>query len=181
MKELSLWQKVKERYAYQGWRSMLVKTFRHMDGQTRDYDIVENGAYVVVAAFTTEGDAIIVRQYRPGPERILTSFCEGYIDEGESPEIAAARELLEETGYRAGKIQYLQSLHTAYSTEERICLLATDCEWVQIPTGDGEEEIAVLCLAPAELKRYIADEKNEFTSLDALYLAEALVLRKKTT
>jgi ADP-ribose pyrophosphatase len=172
MSKLFRWQKIAQRYAYQGWRSMLVKTFRLNKGQIQEYDIVENGAYVVVAAFTTKGKAIVVRQFRPGPERVLAGFCEGYVDSDETPEATAARELMEETGYRAGSIRYLRRLHTAYSTEERICLLATDCEWVQNPTGDGEEEIEVLLLSPEELNTFIAEEKNEFTSLDALYLAE---------
>lgn len=175
MSSLFEWQKTAQRYAYQGWRSMLVKTFRLAKGQTRDYDIVENGTYVVVAAFTKSGKAIIIRQYRPGPERVLSSFCEGYIDQNETPEQAAARELLEETGYRAKNIRYLRTLHTAYSTEERICMLATDCEWVQQPEGDGEEEIEVLLFSKEELHFFIADEKNEFTSLDVLYLCAPLI------
>lgn len=174
MSKLFHWQKITQRYAYQGWRSMLVKTFRLAEGQVREYDIVENGTYVVVAAFTTDGKAIIVRQFRPGPERVLSGFCEGYIDQDESPEAAAARELLEETGYRAGSIRYLRRLHTAYSTEERICMLAQNCEWVQNPTGDGEEEIEVITMTAEELTAFIADEKNEFTSLDVLYLAQHL-------
>jgi ADP-ribose pyrophosphatase len=172
MSKLFEWQKTAQRYAYQGWRSMLVKTFRLQKGQIREYDIIENGAYIVVAAFTTEGKAIVLRQYRPGPERVLSGFCEGYVDADETPEAAAARELLEETGYRAGNIRYLRRLHTAYSTEERICLLANDCEWVQPPSGDTEEEIEVLLLSPEELSAFIAKEENEFTCLDILYLAQ---------
>ena len=177
--KLFLWQKIKQTYAYQGWRSMLVKTFRLADGQERDYDIVENGAYVVVAACTVDNKWIVVRQFRPGPERVLSSFCEGYIDKSESTEQAAKRELLEETGYRTGHVQYLQTLHAAYSTEQRVCLLATQCEWVQTPQGDGEEEIEVLTMSAEELQHYVADENNEFTSLDVLYLAQQYQLREQ--
>lgn len=165
------WQKIKERYAYQGWRSMLVKTFRFPDGKERDYDIIENGAYVVVAAFTTSKEVILIRQFRPGPEQVLTSFCEGYIDQGEMPEQAAARELLEETGYRAGQIRTLRTLRTAYSTEARICLLATNCEYAQAPSGDADEFIEVFTLPLPEFKDWLFTEESNFSSLDATLLA----------
>jgi ADP-ribose pyrophosphatase len=165
------WQKIKERYAYQGWRSMLVRTFRQPDGQERDYDVIENGAYVVVAAFTTDRKAILIRQFRPGPEQVLSSFCEGYIDTNESPEQAAARELLEETGYQAGHIQLLRTLRTAYSTEKRICLLATDCTPVQAPSGDDDEFLEVFTLSLSEFKEWLQHDESAFYSLDITLLA----------
>jgi ADP-ribose pyrophosphatase len=167
----SPWQKIKERYAYQGWRSMLVRTFLQPDGKERDYDVIENGAYVVVAAFTANRDAILVRQFRPGPEQVLSSFCEGYIDTNESPEQAAARELLEETGYQAGNIQYLRTLRTAYSTEKRICLLATDCTPTQAPSGDVDEFLEVFTLPLAEFKEWMQHDESAFYSLDITLLA----------
>lgn len=165
------WKKINERYAYKGWRSMLVKTFRQPDGQERAYDIIDNNAYVVVAAFTKTKEAILIRQFRPGPEQILSSFCEGYIDPKESPEQAAARELLEETGYRAGKIEYLRTIRTAYSNEKRICLLATDCEYQQAPAGDDDEFIEVFTLPLKEFKRWLQTEESAFHSLDITLLA----------
>lgn len=165
------WKKITERYAYQGWRSMLVKTFRQSDGQERDYDIIDNAPYIVVAAFTKAREAILIRQFRPGPEQVLSSFCEGYIDAQESHEQAAARELLEETGYRAGKMQYLRTIRTAYSNEKRICLLATDCEYQQAPAGDADEFLEVFTLPMDEFKRWVQTEESAFHSLDITFLA----------
>ena len=140
---IPVWKKLKEEFAYKGWRSMLIKTFRLPNNNDSSYDVILNSPYVVVAAFTSKGEAILIRQFRPGPEMVLSSFCEGYIDENETPEQAARRELLEETGYRAGQVRYLRNLRTAYSTEERICLLATDCEYERPPQGDADEFIEV--------------------------------------
>ncbi|MEL6968584.1 MAG: NUDIX hydrolase [Bacteroidota bacterium] len=165
------WEKIKERIAYDGWRSMLVKTFRLPDGQVQEYDVVRNGAYVVVAAFTKEKEAILIQQYRPGPEMVLSSFCEGYIDENETPEQAAARELLEETGYRAGSIKLLRTLRTAYSTEKRICLLALDCEYERPPAGDADEFIEVFTMPMAEFLAWVSTDESAFYTLDALLLA----------
>lgn len=168
---VSLWKKKSERLAYQGWRSMLVKTFELPDGKQQEYDIIRNSPYVVVAAFTTKKEAIFIRQFRPGPEKILSSFCEGYIDENETPETAARRELLEETGYRAGSIRYVRTLHTAYSTEERICFIALDCEYERPPAGDDDEYISVQTMPCAVFLPWACTEASNFASLDALLLA----------
>ncbi len=168
---ISLWEKIKERFAYKGWRSMLVRTFRLPDGSVQEYDVVQNSPYVVVAAFTKDGDAILIRQFRPGPERILSSFCEGYVDKGETPEAAAARELLEETGYRAGNVRLLRTLQTAYSTEERICLLATDCVYERPPQGDADEFIEVFTMPMDTFIPWACTDESAFYCLDALLLA----------
>lgn len=168
---ISLWKKTNERFAYKGWRSMLVKTFRLPDGREQDYDVIQNSAYVVVAAFTSAGDAILIRQFRPGPEQVLSSFCEGYVDQGETPEMAAARELLEETGFRAGKVRLLRHLRTAYSTEKRICLLATDCVYERPPQGDADEFIEVFTMPMKEFVPWACTDESAFYCLDALLLA----------
>jgi ADP-ribose pyrophosphatase len=53
---------------------------------------------------------MIIVQYRPPVEAFCVEFPAGLIDEGESPEQAAVRELREETGY-SGKV--CRSLHVA--------------------------------------------------------------------
>ncbi len=166
------WEKLAESVAYSGWRGILRRTFRLPDGREADYDIVRNGDYVVVAAFTAKGEAILIRQYRPGPEMVLTSFCEGYVDAQETPEAAARRELLEETGYAAGKLRFLKELRTAYGTERRLCFLATGCTRVGHPDGDENEFIEVFTMPPANFRNYLRDTAdNSFTSVDAAYLA----------
>ncbi len=71
---------------------------------------------------------ILARQYRPGPDRILDELPGGGVEPGEAPEEAAARELLEETGYVAGRLVPLgRPLECAYSTIERHAFLAVDC------------------------------------------------------
>lgn len=166
------WLKIKESYAYQGWRSILVKSFELPDGQKGDYDIVENAPFVTIAAFTSDRKAILVRQYRPGPERILMSFPEGYIDKGETPEQAAQRELLEETGYRAGTMKVIRVFYSAYSTEKRICLLATDCEKVSDQQLDQDEYLEIEACPLKEFRAFIkTPDDPSFVNVDAAYLA----------
>jgi 8-oxo-dGTP pyrophosphatase MutT (NUDIX family) len=56
------------------------------------------------AAVTETGKLVLVRQYRHGARRVSLELPGGAVDAGETPEAAAARELLEETGY-AGTVQ----------------------------------------------------------------------------
>ncbi len=165
-------QKIKEQYAYKGWRNIIHKTYLNKADTPITFDVVENGDYVTVAAFTKDQEAILVRQFRPGPEQELVSFSEGYIDATETPEQAARRELLEETGYKAGKITLLKRLRTAYSTENHYCLVATDCRYLQAPQLDEAEEITTFTMPLDEFKRYIKETDDpQFVNVATAYLA----------
>lgn len=83
----------------------------------REY--TEHKGAAAVIAFDEEGRLLMVRQYRyPMGEEVL-EVPAGKIDEGETPEQCAARELTEETGFRAGKLTYLGAMYpaAAYTTE----------------------------------------------------------------
>jgi ADP-ribose pyrophosphatase len=62
---------------------------------------------VATIALTKDNKVIVSRQYRPAQERILYELPGGGAEKGEDFEQAACRELLEETGYEAGKMHYL--------------------------------------------------------------------------
>ena len=64
-----------------------------------DYFVRESRGFSVVFALTPELDVLLVRQYKHGVGEIVTELPAGMIDEGETPEACAARELAEETGF----------------------------------------------------------------------------------
>lgn len=77
------------------------------------------------------GDKIIlIYQYRAPIKKWIYELPAGVIEPGEDPEEAAKRELLEETGYYAKKLDKLFHLYLApgYSTEKIHAFLATDLE-----------------------------------------------------
>lgn len=66
--------------------------------------------YVSVVAVTPEGRLLLVRQFRPALGRMSLELPSGHVEEGDSPELAARKELLEETGHVAESIELLGNL-----------------------------------------------------------------------
>ncbi|MCB0547510.1 MAG: NUDIX hydrolase [Phaeodactylibacter sp.] len=166
------WKKISERFAYRGWRNMIQKRFEMPDGQHADFDVVGIDTFVTIAAFTQGREAILVRQFRPGPEMVLASFPEGLVDPRESPEMTARRELLEETGFEAGHISLLKEVRSAYTTERQVILLASDCHKVGQQKLDATEFIEVFTLPLTEFRKMLRQaEDTSFVNVDAGYLA----------
>ncbi len=69
------------------------------------YYAVEALDYVAAVAVTARGELVLVRQFRPVVEAVCLELPAGHVDEGETPEAAARRELLEETGYTADSFE----------------------------------------------------------------------------
>ena len=59
----------------------------------------------LVVPMTSQGELVLVRQYKHGVGKIIYEFPAGFVDAGETPESAAKRELLEETNFIASKIE----------------------------------------------------------------------------
>lgn len=83
-------------------------------------DIVEHSGGSIMVAVTDEGKVLMVRQYRKAFEKALLELPAGKRDPGEVPEVTAARELREETGYTASSVKPLVSFYPTcgYSNED---------------------------------------------------------------
>jgi 8-oxo-dGTP pyrophosphatase MutT (NUDIX family) len=66
---------------------------------------------VQIIPLTPAREVVMVRQYRHGPADFVLEIPGGLVDDGEEPAVAAARECLEETGYRVGRLHALGSLN----------------------------------------------------------------------
>jgi 8-oxo-dGTP pyrophosphatase MutT (NUDIX family) len=115
--------------------------------------------WVQVIPLTTEGQFVMVEQFRPGPEVITLEFPAGLVDAGESPLATAARELREETGYEASNIHELGALYPNPAIQSNLLhiLFAEDCRRVGEPQQDEGEDVHVRLIAAPEVPRLIAN------------------------
>jgi ADP-ribose diphosphatase len=87
-------------------------------------EIITHPGSVVVLPILPDGRILMIRQYRHAARQYLWELVAGRIDGGEKPRQAAARELIEETGYRARKFQvFLDVFPTPGFLEERMFIL----------------------------------------------------------
>ena len=71
------------------------------------YYVVEMPVSVCAVALSEDGNVLLARQYRYPVDAILNELPGGFVDPGEDPQQAIARELLEETGYEFLSVEYL--------------------------------------------------------------------------
>ena len=96
-------------------------------GDETKLEIIEHGGSVVVVPIDDEGNLLLVRQYRHAAEQDLLELPAGTRYEGEPFEECAAREIREETGMEASKLQRVGGFYLApgYSTEFMAVFVAT--------------------------------------------------------
>lgn len=83
------------------------------NGNTSKRELVEHPGAVALIAITEDNKIIMVEQYRKALERTIIEIPAGKIEKGEAPEVTALRELEEETGYTAEKLELIQSFSTS--------------------------------------------------------------------
>ncbi|WP_245678014.1 NUDIX hydrolase [Chondromyces crocatus] len=109
--------------------------------------------WVAVAATTEDGQILLVRQHRHGVDAVTLEVAGGCIDPGEEPEVAALRELREETGYAAEVVESLGWVHPNPAIQGNRCFLylARGAKHVGPPAGDEHESVEPVLLAPEEI------------------------------
>ena len=138
----------------------------------REY-ILHPGAAIILPVLD-DGRVVLVRQYRYPVGRETLEFPAGKIDAGESSHTAAERELLEETGYRAGSLEFAFTVHpcVGYADERIDYYLATRLVHVGHPGEDGEFLSTVVVSLDEMLRQADSGEQTETkTLLGAYWLA----------
>ncbi len=162
------WKKRKETLYKAGYRNIIKKEFELPNGQVAEYDCVYNGAVVCILALTPDHNVILAKQFRAGPEQVLLELPGGGVEKDETPQQAAARELLEETGF-AGDLQFVgPSLHAAYDTLVRYNFVARNCVKVAEIKNDEYEFTQAQLMELALFRRHL--QSGQLTDIGTGYL-----------
>jgi ADP-ribose pyrophosphatase len=109
-------------------------------------EVITHPGSVVVLPALPDGRIVLIRQYRHATRQFLWELVAGRIDNGENPRRAAARELIEETGYRAKRFHvFLDIFPTPGFLEERMYILLAE----DLTPGEAEpeEDEKIICKA----------------------------------
>jgi 8-oxo-dGTP pyrophosphatase MutT (NUDIX family) len=126
-------------------------------GENHPFYRIESPEWVNVAALTSDDELVMIRQFRHGLRDVTLEVPGGLVDAGESPADAAGRELLEETGYRAGRLESLGSVNPnpALFANRVHMWVALDCECVAPIRNSSTEETTVELLPLSDVSATI--------------------------
>jgi 8-oxo-dGTP pyrophosphatase MutT (NUDIX family) len=146
-------------------------TYRDAKGVVRTWEALERvgiGGIVVMVAVTPSGNVVLERQFRPPMGRNVIELPAGLVEAGESMEIAAKRELIEETGWEAKKIAFLAEgpISTGASTETLRAYLCTELEHVGKNGGDDNEIIEVIEVPLDSVQEFLRVEQKNGSLVD---------------
>jgi ADP-ribose diphosphatase len=141
------------------------RTYERLPGSGR--------AAVMVVAVNAADELVLIREYAAGFHEMQLTLVKGAVDDGESLEEAANRELKEEAGFGARDIRFIKKLnlapgHMGFTIN---VVLALDL-YPEKLAGDQPEPLEVVCWPLAELDELITgDEFREARAIAGLYLA----------
>ncbi|MBI5633139.1 MAG: NUDIX hydrolase [Nitrospirae bacterium] len=110
------------------------------------FERVNCDGVIGIVPFTDSDEVILIRQFRPPLDGFVIELPAGLVDSGEKFEQAVRRELIEETGYEAGDVQFLAEgpMSSGASSEILSVYVATGLRHVGIGQRDETEDIEVI-------------------------------------
>lgn len=124
------------------------------NGRSVLLDLLKHPGAAAVVPFLDDGRVVLIRQYRFAAGGYLLEVPAGKLDAGEAPETCAARELEEETGYRAGRLERLGAIWPSPGfTDEKIHLFAA---YDLAPAEQRLEADEILSLVPMDFEAALA-------------------------
>lgn len=123
--------------------------------------VLECPAWCNVIPITDADEVVLIEQFRQGTETVSLEIPGGIVDEGETPERAAERELLEETGYAAREIVFLGKSNPNPAIQDNWVYhyAAFGCEKKQEPQFDSSEYCVERVVRLAEIDDLISNEE----------------------
>jgi len=123
-------------------------------------EVVTHPGSVVVLPVLPDGKIVLVRQYRHATGQYLWELVAGRMERGESPKEGAARELIEETGYRGKKFTiFLEVFPTPGFLEEKMFLLLAENLTLGEAQPEEDEKLIVKAYTRKQLEQMIRTKK----------------------
>ena len=178
--DIKQWETVSSEYLIKRpWLTARRDVLRMPNGTiVPEYYVLEYPTWVNIIAITTEGDFVMVRQYRHALGIVEYELCAGTMEASDkSPLDAAKRELLEETGYAGGEWTEYTSLSANPTSMNNLnhTFVANGVEKISSQNLDSTEDISVHLFTKDELiKLLLNDEIKQSLMVAPLwrYIAE---------
>jgi ADP-ribose pyrophosphatase len=162
-----------------GSRVSLITRRFSLNNNILSKDVVLFGEAVAIVPVLNNDTIVMIRQYRVPIKQWIYEIPAGKIEKGEDPEVAAGRELIEETGYKAKHIEKLVSIYMSpgYSDEILHVFVASDLEFIGSRREPGEIMKVVKLRLNEALEKVLSQEISDSKTLISLLLY-ALKLKK---
>jgi len=159
------------------WYRVRADRVRWPDGSTGVYNVVEKAPSVFIVPVTHTGDIVLIHSYRHPLGRWCWELPAGAIEPGQTPQQAAAAELLQETGGSAAHWRHLATLPTMNGTGDHLAhfFLAT-CVTLGAPNLEHTEALRVQPTARADaIAMALSGQMQDAVSVAALLMAAPLL------
>lgn len=164
------------------WIPVEKQRVRLPNGSETDWYVTVGKNVVVTIPVLENGEILLQRAYKHGCQKVVLEFCAGIIEDGEAPEVAAKRELLEESGYSAKHWKNLGSFFSNPTGSASVydVFLATGCQKVAEPQLDDAEQIENFSVPDIQaVQKMLFDPDTRTSSATLSALSFFLVYQEK--
>lgn len=126
-------------------------------GTEHDFHIIESEDWINVVPLIADHHVVMIRQYRHGSRKVTLEIPGGLVDPGDTPEKAAVRELLEETGYQAEELVQIGVVNPNPALFNNRChtYAARNVKKIRDPMPDQAEDIEVVLIPLSDIPELI--------------------------
>ncbi|MCL6474659.1 MAG: NUDIX hydrolase [Firmicutes bacterium] len=161
--------------------NLRVDTVQLPNGKVSQREIVEHRGAVAIVPLLNDDTVLMIRQFRLAVNEVLLEVPAGTLEPDEPSEVCAARELEEETGYRAGTLRKLFSQYLApgYSQEILHVFLAKDLEKTAQHTEDDESVEVVPVPLSLAVDMVLSGEIRDAKTIAALLVTHYILASRR--
>lgn len=152
-------------------------------GIEHDFYVIETQDWVNIIPLTSDHRVVMVRQYRHGSREVTLEIPGGLVDPGDTPEGAAARELMEETGYQAEEVVEIgvSNPNPAIFNNRCYTFIARNVTKARDPMPDQTEDIEVVLIPLVDIPKLIRKGKIDHSIVISAFYWYSLQPQKGST